>query len=282
MLAPAKINLMLHVTAKRDDGYHRLQSLVMFADVGDEVALTPSTEFTLRVTGEFAGLLQGDNLISKAANALALAANMKPHGTITLDKKLPIGAGLGGGSSDAAAALKLLADDWNIAAPLAKIATALGSDVPACLHGAPLWMEGAGDELSPVSLPFDVPALLVNPRQEVATQAVYQKVKPPYSPHLTLPTGFATLAALLEFLRSTHNALEEPALSIAPIIRKVMHDVSFLPGCLLSRMSGSGATCFGIFPSQKACINAGRELENLHPNWWIKPALLRGTYGQKK
>ncbi len=279
MLAPAKINLMLHVTGKRPDGYHLLQSLVMFAELGDDVSLTPSQDFSLEITGEFSGVLSGENLITKAAQALAKAHHIAPRGTITLDKKLPIGAGLGGGSMDAAVALKLLAKDWKTTTALENIGAVLGSDIPACLHAAPLWMEGAGERITPLMISFDVPLLLVNPKREVATKEVYQRLTPPYAAPIALPSQFATLAELLQFLEATHNALQAPAITTQPRIGDVLNAIKSLDNCLLERMSGSGGTCFGIFSTQEACINAAHTLQTSHPDWWIHATRLKGTHG---
>ncbi|MDX2073664.1 MAG: 4-(cytidine 5'-diphospho)-2-C-methyl-D-erythritol kinase [Alphaproteobacteria bacterium] len=282
MLAAAKINLMLHITGKRADGYHLLQSLVMFAAIGDEVTLQPSEDFSLQVRGEFAGALQGDNLVTRAAQALADAAGITPHGALTLEKHLPVGAGLGGGSADAAAALLLLAKEWKTNIPLAPIAATLGSDVPACMEMTPLWMEETGHRITPLAVPFDVPVLLVNPGVEVSTQAVYQQFLPPYAEPITLPGQFPTLESLVSFLQRTHNMLEKPATRLAPAIRTALYDMTMLQGCLLARMSGSGATCFGVFATEEACIAAANTLSGLHPNWWIRATRLTGNHGQEK
>ena len=282
MLAGAKINLMLHVTGKRDDGYHLLQSLVMFAAFGDNVLLEPSQEFLLKTTGEFAGEVQGENLIATASWALADACNLAPHGTITLEKNLPVGAGFGGGSSDAATAMELLARHWNCnfsTSRLQHIATSIGSDIPACLQNAPLWMEGAGERITPIFIPFDVPVLLVNPRKPLATQSVYQNLTPPYAAPLSLPAGFVNLPDLVAFLYMSQNMLEAPAKKIEPEIDRVIRGISEIPGCLISRMSGSGASCFGIFLSLNACEYAEKLLRESHPEWWVKSTLLRRSHG---
>jgi 4-diphosphocytidyl-2-C-methyl-D-erythritol kinase len=278
MLAPAKINLMLHVVGKRADGYHLLQSLTCFADIGDEITLTPSHDFTLTIDGEFAEALQGhENLISKAANALAQSAGIRPHGRISLKKKLPIGAGLGGGSSDAAAALKLLSAHWHCKIPPA-LPVQLGSDVPACIIGAPCWMQKTGEDITPLKLLFDLPALLVNPRVHLPTQEVYENLKTPYSEPLSLPKQF-TRSRLLDFLRSTSNALEVPAIAMQPVIAEVLHELRKLKGCQLARMSGSGSSCFALFASQEALMAAQQFLRQSHPHWWIKKTILQGNHG---
>lgn len=272
--APAKINLMLHVTGKRADGYHLLQSLVMFAEMGDDVVLNPHGKSPLHITGPFAdGLSAEDNLVRKAA-----AKTGKENNPLMLYKNLPIGAGLGGGSSDAAATLRLLGSDIPIST-LHTIAASLGSDVPACLFGKPCWLEGVGEKITPIDIAFDIPALLVNPGKIVTTQAVYQALSSPYDTPISLPASFASLEALLAFLHTTHNTLEPPARTLEPAIGEVLAALAELPHCTLARMSGSGATCFGIFPSTNACEEAARRLQHTFPHWWIQPTLLKGFHG---
>lgn len=280
MLAKAKLNLMLQVTAKRADGYHLLQSLVMFARFGDEVSLSPADDFSLSVTGHLAHELPDtkNNLITRAAHALAAAHGITPHGRITLEKNLPIGAGMGGGSSDAAATLMLLSEYWGCSIPPA-LAPSLGSDIAACLHAKPCWMEGVGETITPLSLPFDVPVLLVNPRRHVATPQVYQSLPAIYDAPMALPDSFASLSELLAFLRTTRNALEPVAIGLEPVITDVLQALTALPQCGLARMSGSGATCFGIFPDDTACQTAQSALAKTHPNWWIQATTLEGSHG---
>ncbi len=284
-LARAKINLMLHVTGRRNDGYHLLQSLVMFAETGDRLTVQPSNDLTLDIRGAFADSLQktsGDNLVLKAAYALAKHAGRTPQARITLQKNLPIGAGLGGGSADAATALHLLAEYWQLElAPgtLHRIANTLGSDVPACLSTTPQWMEGTGHILTPLDVAQDIPALLVNPGKEVPTKDVYHALTPPYDAEIPMPQVFQTVSSLLDFLKTSHNALETPAIALEPAIGGALHELQSLPGCELARMSGSGATCFGLFPTPQLCEDAARMLQARHPDWWIVPTTLRGTHG---
>jgi len=282
MLARAKINLMLHVTGRRADGYHLLQSLVGFADIGDELSLAPSDYFSLSIEGEFSEGLQhniGHNLVSRAAAALSAASGVQPHGRLTLTKNLPIGAGLGGGSADAACALRLLAEYWKWESPLHDIAAKLGSDIPACLQSTPLWMEGTGDAISPLRLDFDIPVLLVNPRREVGARDVYQRLAPPYDMPITLPAGFASLPDMVAFLGRTHNTLETPATGLEPAIGDVLEAMEELPECMLKRMSGSGSTCFGVFATQDACKLAQYTLHRTHPHWWARATIIRRTHG---
>lgn len=281
MLAPAKLNVMLHVVARRGDGYHLLQSLVMFADIGDEVSVLPAADFSLQVEGEFAGALADTqhNLITKAAHALAQAHSIAPSGRISLRKNLPIGAGLGGGSSDAATALTLLSELWKRPIP-ADLAASLGSDIPACLHATPLWMEGVGEQVTPVLLPFNVHALLANPRIPVLAADAYRALTPPYDAPIQLPASFHSADSLFDFLHTTRNALETPASTLAPVITEVLVSLAELPNCRLARMSGSGSTCFALFSTRESCEHAASLLQAARPDWWVRPCILRGSHGQ--
>jgi len=276
--ARAKVNLTLRVVGRRADGYHELESLVVFARVGDRLAFTPSERLTLEVRGanaQAAGAL-ADNLVLKAAQALAARAEGLKLGRFVLTKNLPVAAGLGGGSADAAAALRLLArandlvlDDPRIVAA----ARATGADVPVCLDPQPRLMRGIGEVLSvPLDLP-PLPAVLANPGAAVATRDVFAA--------LGLAPGQAAgvhdaaecpgaRAALLTFLAARANDLERPAVALQPVIAEVLDALRALPGCRLSRMSGSGATCFALFESQRAAAAAARGLEQTHPMWWVR------------
>ncbi len=276
-LAPAKVNLFIHVGPVDADGYHPLASLVAFADVGDRVTVQRSDRLSLKVEGRFAGALdgQGDNLILKALRALGEAADIgDPPLAVTLDKRLPIAAGLGGGSSDAGAVLKLARDVLDLAfddAALARVARTIGADGPMCLHARPAWAEGRGDDLTfEPRLPV-LPALLINPGVPSPTGAVYRAYdagpvltadRPPPPPHWDLP-------AVVGWLGSQRNDLQSAAIGLAPAIDEAMGAAAALPGVRLVRMSGSGATLFALFDSPVAAASAGRNLEKRHPDWWI-------------
>ncbi|MCR9149366.1 MAG: 4-(cytidine 5'-diphospho)-2-C-methyl-D-erythritol kinase [Rhodobacteraceae bacterium] len=287
VFAPAKINLSLHVTGRRADGYHLLDSLVSFAPVGDRITVRPGTGLSLTVEGpEAAGVpADGTNLALRAA---ALAAPGS-GAALTLEKHLPAASGIGGGSSDAAAAFRgmlALAAAGNAPAcgpramppdtleRHAPALVALGADVPMCLHPAPLRARGIGERLDRVSL-APVPAVLVNPRVAVATPAVFAALTSPDNPPMpdTLP-DLGDRAALIGFLAACRNDLETPAISVAPIIAEVLGRIAATEGCGLARMSGSGATCFGLFETELAAQAAVDRLHRDHPGWWVAGGVL--------
>jgi 4-diphosphocytidyl-2-C-methyl-D-erythritol kinase len=277
--APAKINLTLRVLGRRVDGYHDLESLVAFAAVGDALTFAPGVALALAVSGPTAQAAgdNADNLVLKAASALAERISGLSLGRFALSKRLPVAAGLGGGSADAAAALRLLARANNIALDdprLMQAARATGADVPVCLDPKVRLMRGVGDVLSP---PLDLPpmfAVLVNPGVAVSTRDVFAA--------LNLPTGTQAAgavappdpAALLAEIANGHNDLEEPAIELEPVIADVLAVLHNLPGCRLARMSGSGATCFGLFPTNAAATAAARTLRVGYPEWWVRATVL--------
>lgn len=282
-LAPAKVNLFLHVGPVEADGYHPLVSLVAFADVGDGLDVEPAECLSLAVTGPFSGALQGDNdnLVTRAVQALGAASGLGAPGLrFTLDKQLPVAAGLGGGSSDAGAALKLARDTLALPmddAALAAIAAGIGADGPMCLHARAAWAEGRGDVLTFEPRLPPLPALLVNPGVPSSTGAVYHAFdegttgradRPPE------PPAWDT-ASVIEWLARQRNDLQGPAVALAPAIGEALEAVAGLPSVRLSRMSGSGATVFALFETVAAAETAGRALAVLRPGWWIRPTTLR-------
>ncbi len=279
IFAPAKINLTLHVGARRADGYHELESLVAFADIGDELQVTAGEGLSLAVEGPFADALKGDadNLVLKAARALAAYAGIAPNAHITLVKNLPVASGIGGGSADAAAALRALIKLWNVViddAALAKLALSLGADVPACLLGGALTMEGIGERLTPLPDFPVLDAVLVNPGVTVSTAEVFRR--------LDYRSGIAHRPAprdwnlLLGYLEQNKNDLEEPACQIAPIIREAIDAICRDPLSLLVRMSGSGATCFGIYGDAASANTAARTIAKAYPDWWVRAVKIGG------
>lgn len=275
--APAKLNLYLHVIGRRANGYHELDSLVVFVDVGDVVHVEPSASLRLTVRGTAAAALAGedDNLVLRAARALASAAGRDAAAEIRLDKELPVAAGLGGGSSDAAAALQALAQLWNCELEdeaLAAIALGLGADVPACLKACPLRMQGIGEELRDVPELPRFAVLLVNPRVPLATRDVFAARGSGFSEPASLPVAFRDLEHLLDVLAAARNDLEAPACALEPSIAPVLADLAGLPGARLARMSGSGATCFAVFADRSAADHAAGLLQARHPGWWIRSA----------
>ncbi|MEO3428433.1 4-(cytidine 5'-diphospho)-2-C-methyl-D-erythritol kinase [Pelagibius sp. CAU 1746] len=278
----AKINLTLQITGRRPDGYHELNSLVVFAEVGDRLTFAPleGGGLDLTVEGPQAGPLlhQHDNLVLAAALALGKRAGISAGAAMTLTKNLPVASGIGGGSADAAAALRGLARLWGVSLPLAKmeaLALELGADVPVCLRGAPVVMSGIGEKLEPVPALPPLWLVLVNPGVAVSTAAVFAGREGDFSqaPEPLLPP--LGLVALIDWLAARPNDLQAAACRLAPAVVEVLAVLDGLPDCLLARMSGSGATCFGLFESEAAAHDAAEALVRQHPDWWVAPALLR-------
>ena len=274
VLAPAKVNLFLHVTGRRPDGYHLLDSLVVFADIGDRVEGSPADLPSLAVGGSEAAALADlgdDNLVLRAARLYIEAAGGASAAALFLDKRLPTASGIGGGSSDAAATLRLL--DYlsgGTAAPavLAELAARLGADVPACLAARPVWVGGAGEVLEPADGVPEAGIVLANPRIALPTPSVFRGRSGKFS----RPGRFAAMprdaAALATVLAARRNDLTEAALTLVPEIAEVLGRLAGLPGTLLARMSGSGATCFALFADRPAALAAHAALRRAEPAWW--------------
>ena len=268
--APAKVNLHLHVTGRRADGYHLLDSLVVFAGVADTLEGAAAEGLALSVGGPEASSLaaEPDNLVLRAARALADAAAVPARAALRLEKRLPVASGIGGGSADAAAALRLCARLWGVALPearLAEVALSLGADVPVCLACRPARLGGVGDALSPAPALPRFGLLLANPRVAVATPAVFRARAGAFRPPATLPGGWDDAAAMARDLALLSNDLQEAAAALCPAIREVLAALAALPGARLARMSGSGATCFALFDDPGAArAAAGR----LPAAWW--------------
>jgi 4-diphosphocytidyl-2-C-methyl-D-erythritol kinase len=285
--APAKINLTLRVIGRRADGYHTLESLVTFAALGDRLALTPGDAVVLTMSGAGAGLTgaDADNLVLKAAGALAAQIAGLKAGAFHLEKNIPVAAGLGGGSADAAAALRLLARANDLAPDdprLVEAARATGADVPVCLDPRPRVMRGIGDILS-ASVPLPrLHALLVNPGIGLPTKLVFsgwsatanqiQAKHPADVPKM--PNKMPNEFDLLDWLAGETNDLEAPAIALAPVIAKVLAALRELAGCRLARMSGSGASCFALFLSAAETSAAAKTLRAEFPDWWVAETLL--------
>jgi 4-diphosphocytidyl-2-C-methyl-D-erythritol kinase len=279
--APAKVNLTLRVLGRRADGFHEIESLVAFADVGDALTLTPGDALALSVGGPTAAAAGdvADNLVLKAARALAERVDALELGRFALSKRLPVAAGLGGGSADAAAALRLLARANGLApddARLAQAARATGADVPVCLDPRPRFMRGIGDILSdPLALPR-LFAVLVNPGVAVVTRDVFAALAAPPAPQATPATWPLQGAELLDEIAGGRNDLEAPAIELEPAIANVLAVLRKLPGCRLARMSGSGATCFALFDSSRTASAAARSLRVGYPTWWVRATTFGG------
>lgn len=287
MRAHAKVNLFLHVGDRRPDGYHNLVSLVAFAEYGDEVTADSSNTLTMHVTGPFAGETPHDdsNIMLKAAKALREYAARSGQGdaaslgaALHLTKNLPPASGIGGGSADAAATLHLLNRLWRLhlsPVALAQIGVKLGADLPVCLSGQTALMRGLGEIVEPLASLPTIPIVLVNPGVPVSTPEIFRRltIRTGHTPP-DLPPRFANVQALATFLRTTHNDLAAPARVLAPEIAQVLTALNDTPACLLSRMSGSGATCFALYESQGDATNAATLLKTTHPNWWIRATTL--------
>lgn len=275
--APAKVNLDLLVTGRRADGYHLLDSLVVFATPGDRLILEPAAALSLELQGPFAQALEdtADNLVLRAARALAHHAGHPPGARIVLEKNLPVAAGLGGGSADAAAALRALARLWHLrlpAADLAMLAGPLGADVPVCLAARPARMRGIGEQLTWQDHLPPLALLLVNPNQPLATAAVFAALGPLPAPPPERGPPPPDWRGLIAWLRARSNHLEAPARRLLPAIDEVLGVLARQPDCALARMSGSGATCFGLFAEAAACARAAAALRAAQPDWWIAEA----------
>ena len=279
--APAKVNLSLRVLGRRTDGYHDLSSLVAFTGAADRLALTPGAKLGLEVAGNVAALGdEADNLVLKATRALQALVPGLITGHFHLVKKLPIAAGLGGGSADAAAALRLLAraNGLSLDDPrLFDAALATGSDVPACLYGRACMMTGRGENIAPVSLPR-FGAVLVNPGVPVATADVFRMLA--IAPGTVLsrqapaPASFNTREDVIVFLRDAPNDLEPPAHRLAPDLDEVAAALNATPDVLLARMSGSGATMFALYENCRHAARAAKMIAGAHPGWWVKSTIL--------
>ncbi len=287
VFAPAKINLTLHVTGQRDDGYHFIDSLVTFGPMGDQIVLQDGNTLWLTVEGpEAAGVpADMDNIALRAAMQVAGARGA----AMTLHKNLPVASGIGGGSADAAAAFRgmmVLGEigdspaDGLWASPDVLLETqargllVLGADVPMCLFSRPCRVRGIGEKIALVDLP-DLPAVLVNPRVPVATPEVFCALaKRDNAPMPDVLPNFGDATALIDFLATCRNDLQQPAIEAVPEIGRVLDILDRTEGCKLARMTGSGATCFGLFADAQAARDAARRLFQEHPDWWVAGGLL--------
>ena len=280
--ARAKLNLYLHVTGRRDDGYHLLDSLVVFAQAGDVLAASPADSLTLSVDGPFADALRDepDNLVLRAARALAEAAGIKGGAALSLTKTLPVASGIGGGSADAAAALRVLRRLWDVRLQphvLDAIAVKLGADVPVCLDGQAAFISGAGEHRDPAPVLPAAGLVLVNPGMPLPTPAVFARRAGSFSQPAPFTDAPRDAAALATVLRARRNDLTEAAMALVPAIGDVLAALEASPGCLLARMSGSGATCFGLYADRAAATAAAAFLGRTRRGWWVMPTALTGA-----
>jgi 4-diphosphocytidyl-2-C-methyl-D-erythritol kinase len=279
--APAKVNLYLHVTGRRDDGYHLLDSLIAFADAADTIQVRPAETLTLAVDGPFAaGVPAGaDNLVLKAATALAETAGVPGGARIRLFKRLPVAAGIGGGSADAAAALKALSALWQVnptTEALAGLALALGADVPVCLAARPAFVGGIGEEITEAPPLPRCWLILANPGIALPTPAVFKHRDGPFSAEARFDAPPSDPQDLARLLGERRNDLTDAAVALEPTVGRVLAELDRLPGALLARMSGSGATCFALFATREQAETGAQLLRQHHPGWWVEAAALLG------
>lgn len=275
--APAKINLSLKVLGRRADGYHELQSLVVFADCDDVLAGEPAADLTLDVAGPFAAALagEGDNLVLRAAKSLGEYLGIEPAAHLRLEKNLPVASGIGGGSADAAAAFRLLTKLWNAQVEptaLSSLALGIGADVPVCLEAQPALMWGKGEQLMRLEALPPFWLVLVNPGVALSTAAVFKALAAPdlaEKQPAPVPPTLPSLDVLIGWLGAQGNDLEAPAKALASTIAKVIDVLTQKQGCRFARMSGSGATCFGIFADEADARSAAAEISAAHPGWWV-------------
>lgn len=282
--APAKVNLALHVIGRRPDGYHELESLVVFVDVADEVVAHPAKADRLTVTGPFAAAAGGggNNLVMRAVQAFRARwpDRLPPGLDIALTKNLPVAAGIGGGSADAAAMLRLLAgiaEGEFALADLSAVALGLGADVPACLLSQPCEVRGVGEILHPLR---DFPAthlVLINPLVPVVTADVFRRLERRDNPPMpSLPQPLTRPAQLGLWLAETRNDLEPAAIALVPAIGELLREMRVLDGCALARMSGSGGTVFGLFGSAAQAHQAAHDMRAKYPQYWVAAAPVIG------
>lgn len=273
IFAPAKINLFLHVGDKRPDGFHELESLVVFVDAGDRLSFEPADSLTLRIDGPFGASLAAndDNLVLRAARTIAKQAGIGMGAAITLTKDLPVASGIGGGSADAAATLRGLCQLWKLDVArdeLRRIAATLGSDVPVCVDSRTAWMEGRGEIVTPVAGLSSAWLVLANPGVAVPTAKVFAALKTRTGVGKANRSVFER-GSFVDYLRATTNDLEPPALEIAPAIGEVLAMLRGQRGAGIARMSGSGATCFAIFESRDTAQAAAEAIKTAKPGWWV-------------
>ncbi len=280
--APAKLNLYLHVTGRRPDGYHLLDSLIAFVSIGDRVTVSEAPQPTFTVEGEFAadvpsGATVEDNLAVRAACLLAEMLGRPPNVAVHLRKSLPPASGIGGGSADAAATLRALAALWGIDEGdprLGALAGRLGADVPVCLASRTSRILGIGDIVEPATSLSGVPVVLASPLVPVSTPEVFKRFSGVFSEPLGPIDPPAGRSALTRWLAERRNDLTGPAEQMAPPIGAVLSALSQEPECRLARMSGSGGTCFGLFSSQRSAVVAAERLDRDNPGWWTKSGTL--------
>ncbi len=282
-LANAKINLSLKVRGRQANGYHQLESLVVFASAADRITCVDADVSDLDISGPFADQLAGEesNLVLDAARVFSAALGRDPTVSFELEKNLPIASGIGGGSADAAAALRAMMRLWgDPPGSIDGIALQLGADVPVCLKKRPSFMTGVGENIRTVPRLPEIHAVLANPGVSVSTAEVFKRLQagPVEGPdRLPLLPGVETLERLIKWLEENGNDLEAPAKAIAPVIGRVLGELQGTPGCRLARMSGSGATCFALYDNPFDAAEAASALSKSNPYWWVTATRLQGS-----
>lgn len=280
--APAKINLHLHITGRRDDGYHLLDSLVAFTNLYDTIEIREASQFELNINNAPHCPIE-DNLVTRAVNLLCNHFKIEPHTHIDLTKAIPMGAGLGGGSADAAATLLALRDFWKLDAPdtlLQKFASQLGSDIVACLQNKPIMMRDTGNTLLPAPTFPTLHAVLVTPQTPCPTPLVYkayQNLGHQFSQNIIFPDTFDSAQSFCDFLNTqTQNDLTASAITINPDVKTVLHELENRDDGLLTRLSGSGSSCFTIFKDETTSTKQSQMIQEKHPEWMVKAIRING------
>lgn len=287
VFAPAKINLHLHVTGRLDNGYHTLDSLAAFVDIGDTIRMESANEFSFHVNGPFASSftaaerdsgVNSSNLAVRAVWLIARAMQREPKFRMTLEKNLPLASGMGGGSANAAAAIWGAMEWWELspqAAPfLHDLMTELGADVPVCLNCVPVLMRGIGDIIESAPLMAETPIVLVNPAQPCRTAEVFRNFDGEFSEAAEIPANLSDIDDLAWFVEKEGNDLMPTAVNIVPEIEEAVRLLQEQRGCAAAGMSGSGATCFGLFRDDESAIEAARKINDRYTGWWVKAGTL--------
>ncbi len=282
--APAKINLYLHLNGRRDDGYHLIDSLVMFSDIADEILICASDKLSIEIDGPMKHMLKGQkqdhNIVYRAIIGLADIAGRAPHFNVKLTKNLPVAAGIGGGSANAAAVIRAVCDIWDVdfdAPVIRDFMLSVGADVPVCFYGEPVLMRGIGEILSPIHIAANIPVVLINPMVSCSTASVFNFYHRPFQDRIHMSQHFDCANALISFLKKQDNMLYFGARKVVPDVDNVLNALNAHNGCRLARMSGSGATCFGIFDTARDARLAAKDIQDDNPDWWVQAGFLKAS-----
>lgn len=286
IFSPAKINLYLHVTGRTDNGYHEIDSLAGFADIGDEIVIEPAQDFSFHVDGPFAGSFgpkerdqspHSSNIVVRAAWELSRIVKKPLNASVRLTKNLPLASGIGGGSANAAAAIWGLMEFWGLpkdADFLPSMMIALGADVPVCFRCEAAQMMGIGEILKPAPQMEEIPIVLIHPGKPCSTAQIFAHYLGEFRNPQTLPDDLRNFDDLILFLKNRYNDLYAPACHMVPEIKNVIHALDAEKGCGLARMSGSGSTCFGLFKTEGEAKIAAKNIAKDNPDWWVRPGML--------